>query len=725
VAASTTLGLPHGIPSDSILDLGKSLEVGEAGITGQAVQVANYDPFVRWINTEITRAEPSIMTQREQMTEAWKFYDGHQLSDEDLRILRNQRRPDTAINELQKFIKFAAGLERRTRQALLFAARTAENQQAQIAGELMTKQYEYFCETSSADDERSLAFESKLVSGLGFTEVGLSRKLDPQGGPKYIFCDAGEFWWPSCSKRNFGLDTPSPIKWLARETYMDVNEAISKWPDSAIFLRAAAGGVASEDQFPSFGRGAGRPINYVVPYIMTEPLNKGGGDSGKPGKVQILEWQHYDDEPGYYFFDPVQRDDAWLNDSDFRKLRTRYRLLFKQNITDYDRQEHRVFKRSFLLQRRILLEEPTTLPTRDAGYTWNVMTGSWDRHDKVWFGILRGFIAPQRYANAMLRQILEILGQSNKGGLMAESDAMTPAQKRDYEDTSARPGSINFVKPGAISGGKIKDKAVPVLPQGTMEVLSFCIDIMEKISGLSMSLLGADQSNTPGVSLRRRLTSGMVLLAAEFDSLSRFRKREGRLVLEFMRLMADDRLIRIGGPFDGQVIQLTKDPFTLQYDIVLDEYDADPSMRAYYTDQVLQIAPILVRTGNFIPDLLDYVNLPAQFRQKLKQGLQQSEQQKMQMAMQGISAGGRGKPRGLEEIKADTQLKQARAVEHLAKAKAMAAKPQQDNLRTVFDIAKSRHELGQRERELNIEMLGKLFDALKQSQGAGSDGSRR
>src|SRR5215475_2511555 len=172
--AGGTLGLPAGLPSDNLLGNARQYEVGEPGTTGRDVVTADYDPYVRWVNREISIAEPHFMAQREAMTESWKFYDGHQLSDEDLRTLRNQRRPDTAINELQKLIRFATGLERRTRQALLFAARTPEDQQSQIVGELRTKGYEWFCETSRADFERSLAFESMVVAGLGFTEPGLS-----------------------------------------------------------------------------------------------------------------------------------------------------------------------------------------------------------------------------------------------------------------------------------------------------------------------------------------------------------------------------------------------------------------------------------------------------------------------------------------------------------------------------------------------------------------------
>lgn len=727
-APMSTLGLPAGIPNDSALDLVPTGEAGEPGITGQAVPIGGSDQFARYVAREMSRAEPHIMAQREQMREADRFMHSHQLSDADLQALTAAKRPDTAINELQKFIKFASGIERRTQQALLYAPRTMEDEKTQVLGELLTKSYEWFVEASAGQWERSLAFESKLINGIGIVDMGLTRITDPAGAPRYNNCDAHEFWWPQTGKQNLGLGTASPVRWIGRESHMDVDEACDKWPDASLFLRAAAGGAANEDQFPDFGYGAHKPIPYVVPWIMTAPLNKGGGgqSESKPGKVPILEWQYYEDQPGYYFFDPQFKDDTWLNYSDFRRYRARLRQLFKQDIVDYDEQAHRVYKRAYLLQRRIILQEPKKLPTGDAGYTWNVMTGAWDRSDKVFYGMIRLFMPTQKYVNAFFRQALEIMGASTKGGLMAETGAMTVAQKRDYEERGAQPGSVNIVQNGAISQNRILPKPIPQVPQGTMQILGFCIDLMEKISGLSMSLLGTDQANTPGVSLRRRLTSAMVLLAAEFDGLSRFRKREGEVIFELMKLIADDRIIRIGGAFDGQALQLTKDPFALRYDIVLDENDQDPNLRQYYTDQITAIAPILIRTGNFFPELLDYVNLPAQFRQRLKQGMQQAEQQKMEMAKQGIQPGGRGKPRSLEEIQADVALKKGRAFKDmaggqklLADARSTSRGSNMEGLRVIMDGLKQFKDSQRDDKKLSLEALTKLFDALRPENRSG------
>lgn len=718
-----TLGLPKGLPSTDLLSNEQSLEVGDPTLTSatDAPSPQTASEFVRWVNKQLVQHEPSVLTWREQAKDATRFRDGHQLSDEDIQILRSQRRPDTAINEIQKFLKFAGGIERRTQQALMFAPREITDQTAQTKGELIGSFYQWFIDQSSGQYERSLAFEDKLITGMGWVDMGITRVLDASGDPRYNKLDAFQMLWPESSKENLGFGTPSPVRWTGRESDMDLDEAIRKWPDQAMYLRAAAGGGANQDQFPDFGRGAGKPINYVVPWIMTEPLNKGGGaaNTGKPGKVKILEWQYYDDEPGYYFFDPLEKDDTWLNNSDFRKYRARLKLLGAGNIQDYDPQDKRVFKRAFILQRRILLDDPKKLPTQ-TGYTWNCMTGTWDREDKCFYGIVRVLMSPQRYANAFFRQTLEVMGASFKGGGLFESNAMTKAQAQDIKDSGSTPGAWHAVQPGAIQQQKIMFKPPITMPQGSLEVLNFCIDIMDKITGLSQSLMGADQSNTAGVTLRKRLTSGMILLAAEFDQLSRFRKHEGHIIFDFMKLIADNRIINIGGPFDGQAIRLTKDPFALKYDIVLDEIEQDPNMRQVYQDAVLQLAPILIRTGNFIPDLLDYVNLPAQFRQKLKQGMQQQEQAKQQAAQQGLSVGGRGKPRSLAEIKAQEFLTQARglehitkSVEHLSKAKATSASTRRDNQRSVFDMAHSTAKMHQDDQKITLDALAKLFEALR------------
>jgi hypothetical protein len=216
-----------------------------------------------------------------------------------------------------------------------------------------------------------------------------------------------------------------------------------------------------------------------------------------------------------------------------------------------------------------------------------------------------------------------------------------------------------------------------------------------------------------------------VLLAAEFDSLSLFRQNEGYVVADFLKLIADDRLVRIGGAFDAQSIQLKKSIFDEYDDIILDESDQDPNLRQLYTDSILQIAPMLIRTGNFFPELLDYLNLPVQIRQKLKQGMEESKKSQMDMMMQGIGQPGRGKPRGIEEIKAQNQLTQARAAEHGAKALKLQSEAKlqipaqaqatikgirRDDMKAILDALLDQHKMKKEENARRADYLLKAFD---------------
>src|SRR5580692_10420768 len=110
-----TLGLPARLPSTDLMHNQSELEVGDPSLTSstEAPTVQTASESVRYVNKQLTIHEPAVLTWREQAKDCMRFVDGHQLSEQDAQILQSQRRPDTAINEIQKFLKFAGGIERR------------------------------------------------------------------------------------------------------------------------------------------------------------------------------------------------------------------------------------------------------------------------------------------------------------------------------------------------------------------------------------------------------------------------------------------------------------------------------------------------------------------------------------------------------------------------------------------------------------------------------------
>jgi hypothetical protein len=134
----------------------------------------------------------------------------------------------------------------------------------------------------------------------------------------------------------------------------------------------------------------------------------------------------------------------------------------------------------------------------------------------------------------------------------------------------------------------------------------------------------------------------------------------------------------VGGALSGQFIQLMRDPFLTTYDVLIEESESDPHMKQRYFDAIMQITPMLVRSNQFLPELLDYFPLPRRIIEKLKQAMDQKKQMDQQLRAQGIDPSGRGKSDPPEVKQAKIQKMNADAALTMVKAKALAQKSKTD-----------------------------------------------
>jgi len=122
------------------------------------------------------------------------------------------------------------------------------------------------------------------------------------------------------------------------------------------------------------------------------------------------------------------------------------------------------------------------------------------------------------------------------------------------------PGAITWVNSGAIAGGKIKERTVPVFPSAPMQMEQFSQDILRKITGINPDLLGQDRGRQePGVVVRMRQQQGITLLKPLFKSLNRMKKELFKRQLAIITMyMPDEQFLRIL----GQGERYTVDPST-------------------------------------------------------------------------------------------------------------------------------------------------------------------
>jgi hypothetical protein len=108
-----------------------------------------------------------------------------------------------------------------------------------------------------------------------------------------------------------------------------------------------------------------------------------------------------------------------------------------------------------------------------------------------------------------------------------------------------------------------------------------------------------------------------------FDSLRRYRKMQGRLLLEYIyKFIADERRIRIMGPEGPEYVALSK-PRNIEYDIIVDQSPNSPNSKTEAWVALQQMLPVLVNAGfPMIPEIVDYMPLPSTMTSKWKQAHQ-------------------------------------------------------------------------------------------------------
>lgn len=617
-------------------------------------QGSEQSDIVEMIHDRMKSAKTGVLDWREDAEVCDRFKASHQWDNDDLELLRDQNRPAITFNRIHPIVEVVAGTEIANRQEVRFVPRHPEMQQKGAIADLATDAFQWANDLCFADDERSFAFKDLLVRGMGWAEQTLDYDTNLDGQYSFIRFDGMEAWWDTSSRGQNLFDT----KWRGRKKWWPVKEIMSTWEDAKEELREASLGgspgiVDNDDDFPI-------NIETVTPIHYKE--NNQTVLPGRPrGHWPVVQHQWYDMETIYRVVDPQDPEGALkeYSEKQFKQLEENLKKHRVPNNLNYVKQKKRVYWEAFVT-RGVLLEKKK-LAIQD-GFTLKCMTGYWDPKKKVWYGLVRAMIEPQRAANKWLSQGLHIVNANAKGGLMVETDAVTNVRR--FEDEWAMPDKISWLKPGALSGergAKIKEKAVPNFPPAIVTMIQYAIESLRDVTGVSIEMLGFSEGNTPGVSQRQRQQQGMTILAGLFLSLTRFRKEEAISAMSFIRdYIADGRLIRVGGEYNAQAVQLLKDPLSLEYDLVIDESPRNPNVKMEVWGGLTQIMPILLKMGMFPPELLDYTPMPASLTSKLKETLMKSQQHASQIPPKGY-VDPREREARIEGLKAKAMLDVERA----------------------------------------------------------------
>ncbi len=555
---------------------------------------------------------------RTEAKEDFGFGVGEQLNEDDKAILKDMNRPVVIFNRIDPVLDSVAGQEVGNRQEVQFIPR---RQGAVQVNEMLTAAAKWFRDECDAEDEESDAFRDTLTCGMGWTETKLEYEDVPEGAPCVDRVDPLEMVWDASAKKRNIVDK----RRVFHIRRVPLEEAKALCP-SAEFEDADYNAAWVDDKKATED---GKPHENDNRFYDKEKTGDGDEESGDE-MVTIVRAQWWERVTVHMIADP---EDATgqaiktLSADEFKELSEKYKLAGAPLKSV--KGTRKVYKQAYLGS---ILLEIGDAPCKDR-FSFNCITGKRDRNRNSWYGLVRAMKDPARWSNKWLSQTMHIMNTTSKGGIAAERGAFFD-NDAEGEASWAKQDQVTYLKAGALSGAngaKFIAKPVSQFPQASFELMQFAVNAHRDVSGLNLETLGMQSNAGQAASLDlQRKQSAMTILQPLFDSLRRYRKEQGRVMLYLIEnYLSDGRLIKIVGPEGAQYVPLVKQQgHDGNYDVIADESPTSANQKESTWAFLQQILPVI---GKMLPPatwlaLLKYSPLPTSAQKDITDSIAQQQQ---------------------------------------------------------------------------------------------------
>lgn len=622
------------------------------------------------LKTDIRDAEQVREDWRKDAKDWYNMVAGHQWDEEDENLLRKQHRPPVSFNRVAPMVKAVCGLEVNNRQSIAYLPR-----QVGFSGpsEMITATGQWVRDECYAEDEESEAFRDCAICGEGWTETRMDFDEDPMGKIVKERIDPLEMGVNKGAFRANYVD--ARMIYRIREMDPDDVRALLNLPTSVLDEALDARWLPNTTTPIDGGKGNKRDY----PNKTRAGLN---GRTGPRKTVTIVQCQYWVREPVHVVATPNDQEPQMMSPDDFAKFKERAdqinALADQQDAgmaalanpqpaprIDYTAAQttRKVYYQCFI-GNQILDHEPLQMGL----FQFSAMTGDRDKKKKYFYGMVKDMMDPQRWSNKFLSQTMHHVNVNAKGGLLAETDAFTNVKKAETD--WADPTKIVWVKPGSLSKQKVKERTPIPLPPGLDALMTFAISSIRDVTGINLELLGQADREQAAILEQQRRQSAMTILATMFDSLRKYRKRDGKLLLHFIWLLPENTLVRVVDQGQTQYIPLIKQGLDLEkFDIIIDQAPSSPDQKQYIWSITAQILQMNILPAPAIIELLKYSPYPETVVQEIRNALGLDGQMPPDMLQQKLAQA----EQALQVL--ENELKQALTAAH--------SKETQENLDTL------------------------------------------
>lgn len=529
----------------------------------------------------------------------YAFVAGDQWQPDDEHLLKLQNRPVVTFNYSEKMIDAVAGAEVSNRQEVTYKPRQIES--GPLA-ELWTNAARWVRDECNAEDEETDAFRDALIAGMGWIETKMDYTEDADGMPVQNRVDPIEMYWDPAATKPGLADRRYDI----RGQWVDNRTLAKKYPGKVI--------IGSGDDVEDGSTGIIRTGHRY------EEENEVDSPDRHDDQTMIWNYQCVELEP-YYRVATGNGDIQEVAVKDFNAMKAK----LNQFGLKYVKEFKKVYYHALIADETII---DFGLSACQHGFTRHCITGKRDRNKNQWYGLVRVMKDPQRWANKWLAQIMHIINSNAKGGLLAEQGAFVDPRKAQDEWSS--PDSVTLLNEGGLA--KVQQKQMTAYPSGLAQLMEFALNSLPQVTGINLEALGLANRDQANVLEQSRKQAAYGLLAPVFDSLRRYRKMQGKVLLYFItEYISDGRLIKVNGVGSEQYIPLTKTPDGVKFDIIVDQSSTAPDVKERTWSALMQIVPAMIKANMPMPpDLLTYAPLPAALIQKWQQFILQKQQEAQQ-----------------------------------------------------------------------------------------------
>lgn len=619
---------------------------------------------------------------RYEANRAADYYDGNQLTSQTLQDMEDRGIPPIVVNITKPTVDTVLGMEAQTRRD--WVVRGERDEDTDLAEALTVKMAEAE-RTTRANRVCGDAYEDQVKVGIGFVHVG--RNSDPFEEPYVVeTVHRSELHWDWRARK----PDLSDARYMVRERWYDLDEAIALFPNKKETLRAAVSNEPWWDWREELSTDMAREIEVERDFTINEEhwrmrdrqrlkLYEVWYREYTSGKVLKVRAGRGRPERVIEFDPKDMRHQALVRGGHARVERAR----FSKVRLAWWAGPHRMY------------DGPSPYPHNRFPYV--PFVGYREDLTNTPYGLVRSMMSPQDEVNARRSKMLWLLSSSRT---IMDSDATQDPPEKVAQEV-ARPDAMIVLDPGRTNanGFQIQDGAQ--LSNQQYQALQESKANIQEASGIFGEAMGDGQTGQSGVAIRELVNQSATTLGKINDNYAEGRRLTGELLLHLIvedigdepeevnvpaertRDRQEKSVVLNGLAHDEQGNEhITNRPQRLVNRVALDEVPSTSSYRQQYAQQLMEMVKTLppeiqMSVADMIVEASDLPNRQdvadrirrltgqgkgAEQQQAQQAEAKQAEQQLQMQKLEGEAREAQAKAQQAEAEVADTRAETAKTL---------------------------------------------------------------